>query len=155
MHKRFEGIPAPRSAKRHKLEECYAQLSGSDLGNMMERLWSAYCDEVGQVFSFPIRLDKRENLSLKQIMLGDPILKKYCEIDGETSDKTVPSLNKMPLTDFLNFVDRQELHSYHYHHEKIGRKYLFHLSPNLCQFWQCVMAHVINGPSSSRDQRGP
>ena len=141
----IEGIPAPKSAKRHKLAECYTRLSGSDIGNMMEQLWSAYCDEFGQVFSFPIRLDMNDSISLKKIMRRDPILKKYCEIDGETSDKTTPTLTKMPLIEFLKFVDRQEAHSYHYYHEKIGRRYLFHLSPNLCHFWQCVMAYIING----------
>ena len=147
----IEGIPAPKSAKRHKLAECYARLCRSDLGNVMAQFWSAYCDEFGQVFSFPIRLDKSESLSLREIMLGDPILKKYCKIHGETSDNSTPSLTKMPLIEFLKFVDRQELHSYHYHHEKVGRRYLFHLSPNLCQFWQCVMAYIINGSSSPRD----
>lgn len=147
----IEGIPAPKSAKRHKLAECYARLCDSDLGNMMEQLWSAYCDELGQVFSFPIRLDKNESLSLREIMLGDPILKKYCEVHGETSDNSSPSLTKMPLIEFLKFVDLQELHSYHYHHEKIGRRHLFHLSPNLCQFWQSVMAYIINGSNSLGD----
>ena len=147
----IEGIPAPKSAKQHKLADCYARLSGSDLGNMMEQLWSAYCNECGQVFSFPIRLDKNESLSLRDIMLGDPILKKYFKITEENSDNLTPSLNKMPLIEFLKFVDRQDLHSYHYHHEKIGRKYLFHLSPNLCQFWQCVMAYIINGLNTPGD----
>lgn len=141
----IEGIPIPKSAKRHKLTECYSLLSGSELGTMIEQLWSAYCDECGQLFSFPIRLDQNERLSLQDIMLGDLVLKKYCRIHEENSDSSSPSLNKMPLIEFLTFVDSQNLHSYHYHHEKIGRRHLFHLSPSLCQFWQSVMAYIISG----------
>lgn len=143
----IEGIPAPKSAKRHKLAECYSRLCGSDLGNLMEQLWTAHCDECPQVFSFPVRLDKDGILAPKDIMLGDPILKEYCNMHGETADSSTPSLTKMPLIDFLRFVDQQDLHSYHYHHEKIGRKSLFHLSPDLCRFWERVMACIFTLPS--------
>ncbi len=140
----IEGIPIPKSARLHKLTECHAVLCDSELGTRMEQLWSAYCDEGGRVFSFPIRMDKSEKFTLRDIILGDPILKEYAKVQGETSDKFGLSLNKIPLMEFLKFVDSQKLHSYHYHHEKIGRKYLFHLPPNLCQFWQHVMAYMIS-----------
>ena len=147
----IEGIPIPKSAKQHKLTECYALLCGSELGTTMEQLWSAYCDECGQVFSFPIRMDQSEKLSLLDIILGNPILKKYAKTHGETLDTLSLSLNKMPLIEFLKYVDSQKLHSYHYHYDKIGRRYLFHLSPNLCQFWQHVMAYIINRSNRPRD----
>lgn len=135
-----EGRKYGKGASGHELHPLYATLQGASIGKTIGELWDLYCQNGKIQIRFPIRMDKASDFSFEEILKKNKILGSHIGSGDEISEGKIPFI---PLSSFLKFLDSQNLHSYHYVHEKVGRQWQIEFSLGLADFWEHVLKEVL------------